>query len=137
MANQCTKFEAFSSSSSKDISERNKNFTPTTRSVVGAQENERAMIVNAYLDSPSCHKLAPHLHDQKSTAEVRRDSCARAYCLCMVAVDLYHGVLFAGSVLPTPTHTSLAGFAAVREGHPTHLCRVCFGWDARRTQHIS
>jgi len=57
--------------------------------------------------------------------------------IACAVVDLYHGVPFAGSVLPTPTHTSLAGFAAAREGHPTHLCRVRFGWDARRAQHIS
>jgi len=43
---------------------------------------------------------------------------------------------FAGSVLPTPTHTSVSSLAAVREGHPTHLCRVRFGWDAWRAQCI-
>ena len=42
------------------------HFSPTRRlghrgSVVGAQGNERAMMVNAYLDSPSCQKLAPRL----------------------------------------------------------------------------
>jgi len=42
------------------------HFSPTRRlwhrgSVVGAQGNERAMMVNAYLDPRSCQKLASHL----------------------------------------------------------------------------